>query len=199
MSEDSSSLDLLIRTLRDQCLLKGHSGIRGLGLVFRRMDIDFSKGIVYPELRIAIARYGLIMSEGYLQTLFHALDRDNNGWIDFAEFMAVLREPMNARRSKVVMEAFDHFDVNSDGKLSIEDLKVFYTANAKNHPKYLSGEWTLDQTLRSFLDSIDSPDDPDGVVTREEFLDYYAGVSATIDDDSYFVMMMRSCYGLPQR
>lgn len=123
MSEDRSSLDLLVRTLRDQCLLKGHSGIRGLGIVFRRMDIDFSKGIVYPELRIAIARYGLIMSEGYLQTLFHALDKDNNGWIDFAEFMAVLREPMNARRTKVVMEAFDHFDVNSDGKLSIEDLK----------------------------------------------------------------------------
>lgn len=123
MSEDSSSLDLLVRTLRDQCLLKGHSGIRGLGIVFRRMDIDFSKGIVYPELRIAIARYGLIMSEGYLQTLFNALDKDNNGWIDFAEFMAVLREPMNARRTKVVMEAFDHFDVNSDGKLSIEDLK----------------------------------------------------------------------------
>lgn len=78
-------------------------------------------------------------------------------------------------------------------------FSVFYTTNAKNHPKYLSGEWTLEETLRSFLDSIDSPDDPDGIVTREEFLDYYAGVSATIDDDSYFVMMIRSCYGLPQR
>ncbi|XP_071132081.1 calcyphosin-like protein isoform X3 [Mytilus edulis] len=199
MSDDSRTVQLLIGALREQCLLKGHNGIRGLGLVFRRMDIDFSKGIVYPEFRIAIDRYGLKMSEGYSKTFFNALDKDKSGAIDFAELMNALRSPMNERRTNVVKEAFDNFDVNTDGKLSLDDLRVFYTANAKNHPKYLSGEWTLDQTLRSFLDSIDSPDDPDGVVTREEFLDYYAGVSATIDDDSYFVMMMRSCYGLPQR
>ncbi|XP_063445729.1 calcyphosin-like protein isoform X3 [Mytilus trossulus] len=199
MSDENRTAQLLIGALRDQCLLKGHNGIRGLGLVFRRMDIDFSKGIVYPEFRIAIDRYGLKMSEGYSKTFFNALDKDESGAIDFAELMNALRSPMNERRANVVKEAFDNFDVNTDRKLSLDDLRVFYTANAKNHPKYLSGEWTLDQTLRSFLDSIDSPDDPDGVVTREEFLDYYAGVSATIDDDSYFVMMMRSCYGLPQR
>ena len=78
-------------------------------------------------------------------------------------------------------------------------ISVVYSTNAKNHPKFQSGEWTLEETLRSFLDNIDDPDNPDGVITREEFLDYYAGVSATIDDDSYFVMMMRSCYNLPQR
>ncbi|XP_076075270.1 calcyphosin-like protein isoform X2 [Mytilus galloprovincialis] len=199
MSDENRTVQLLIGALHDQCLLKGHNGIRGLGLVFRRMDIDFSKGIVYPEFKIAIDRYGLKMSEGYSKTFFNALDKDKSGAIDFAELMNALRSPMNERRTNVVKEAFDNFDVNTDGKLSLDDLRVFYTANAKNHPKYLSGEWTLDQTLRSFLDSIDSPDDPDGVVTREEFLDYYAGVSATIDDDSYFVMMMRSCYGLPQR
>ena len=92
-------------------------------MVFRKMDIDFSKGIVYAELRIAIERYGLHMSEGYLSTLFHALDEDNNGWIDFAEFMRALRSPLNDRRVGVIMEVFDHIDVNNDGVLSIEDLK----------------------------------------------------------------------------
>ena len=78
-------------------------------------------------------------------------------------------------------------------------LSVVYSTNAQNYPKFLSGEWTLEETLRSFLDNIDDPDNPDGVITREEFLDYYAGVSATVDEDSYFVMMMRSCYNIPQR
>ena len=78
-------------------------------------------------------------------------------------------------------------------------LSVVYSTNAQNHPKFLSGECTLEETLRSFLDNIDDPDNPDGVITREEFLDYYAGVSATVDEDSYFVMMMRSCYNIPQR
>jgi Ca2+-binding EF-hand superfamily protein len=122
-SSSNITADVLIGIIRDQCLHKGQNGIRGLSMVFRKMDIDFSKGIVYAELRIAIERYGLHMSEGYLSTLFHALDEDNNGWIDFAEFMRALRSPLNDRRVGVIMEVFDHIDVNNDGVLSIEDLK----------------------------------------------------------------------------
>ena len=78
-------------------------------------------------------------------------------------------------------------------------ILVVYSSNARRHPKYLSGEWTEEETLRNFLDSIDTPGNPDGKVTREEFMNYYAGVGATVDDDSYFDLMMRACYGLPNK
>ena len=129
MSDENRTVQLLIGALRDQCLLKGHNGIRGLGLVFRRMDIDFSKGIVYPEFKIAIDRYGLKMSEGYSKTFFNALDKDKSGAIDFAELMNALRSPMNERRTNVVKEAFDNFDVNTDGKLSLDDLRGKHVEN----------------------------------------------------------------------
>ena len=76
---------------------------------------------------------------------------------------------------------------------------VVYRKHAESHPNYRSGKWTLDETLANFLDAFDNPDDKDGVVTREEFLEYYAGVSSTVDDDSYFDLMMRSSWGLPQK
>lgn len=82
---------------------------------------------------------------------------------------------------------------------SFRFVLVVYATNARSHPKYQSGEWTEDEVLRSFLDSIDTPGNPDGKVTRDEFMNYYAGVSATIDDDCYFDLMMRSCYGLPPK
>ncbi|KAK3282211.1 hypothetical protein CYMTET_10049 [Cymbomonas tetramitiformis] len=34
----------------------------------------------------------------------------------------------------------------------------------------------------------------DGRVTHEEWHRYYAGVSASIDDDAYFELMMRNCW-----
>lgn len=33
-------------------------------------------------------------------------------------------------------------------------------------------------------------DKPDGIVTLDEFVEYYANVSASIDNDAYFVQMM---------
>ena len=82
---------------------------------------------------------------------------------------------------------------------TIPSIPVVYSSNARRHPRFLSGEWTEEQTLRSFLDNIDTPGCPDGKVTREEFMNYYAGVSAMVDDDCYFDLMMRSCYGLPNK
>ena len=78
--------------------------------------------------------------------------------------------------------------------VAIEDLKGVY--NARHHRKYVNGEWTEEQVFRSFLDSFDSPDDPGGKVTREEFLNYYSGVSASVDNDAYFDLMMRNAWKL---
>ncbi|XP_052761926.1 calcyphosin-like protein isoform X2 [Mya arenaria] len=195
----SETAELLIECLRARCLQGGCQGIKGLSVVFRAMDIDYSKRIVLEELKDALERLGIKMSDGYLKTLFDALDVNNSGGIDFCEFMHKLRPPMRQCRIDIINEAFDVLDVNKDGAICLDDLNVVYSSNARKHPKYMSGEWTEEQVLRNFLDSIDTPGNPDGKVTREEFLNYYAGVSATVDDDSYFDLMMRACYGLPNK
>ncbi|KAK7003481.1 calcyphosin-like protein [Biomphalaria glabrata] len=187
----------LVAALQSQCLRKGCGALKQLSCVFRRMDIDYSKRICFEELDIGCRSYNLNFSEKDLKILFSALDKDKNGQIDFKEFMDLLTPPMSDVRVRVINEAFEKLDVNGDGVIQVEDLQVVYAANARRHPKFISGEWTEEQTLRHFLDSLDTPGSPDGKVTRQEFMNYYAGVSVTVDDDCYFDMMMRSVYGLP--
>ncbi|XP_053386882.1 calcyphosin-like protein [Mercenaria mercenaria] len=196
---DNKRVEDLIEMIRNRCLLNNVGGIKYLSVLFRSMDTDFDKRLSYRELNEGMKSFGLEIVKDDFKMLFDAFDKDKDKQIDFLELVAKLRPPMTKRRVDVINQAFDSLDVNKDGILSIDDLKIVYLTNAKRHPKFLSGEWTEEQVLRNFLDSIDTPGNPDGNVTREEFMNYYAGVSSTVDDDSYFDLMMRACYGLPNR
>jgi hypothetical protein len=55
---------------------------------------------------------------------------------------------------------------------------------------------TEDQILETFLESFEHTDHPTGAVEWEDFLNYYTGVSASIDTDVYFDLMMRKAWKL---
>ncbi|VDM05876.1 unnamed protein product [Schistocephalus solidus] len=93
--------------------------------------------------------------------------KDNSGTIDFDEFLQALRA---------------------------EDLKGVY--NVSKHPKYLNGEWTEDQVFAEYLKTFEVGGEVDATVTKEEFINYYSGLSASIDNDAYFDLMMRNAFKL---
>jgi hypothetical protein len=120
-------------------------------------------------------------------------DKDNSGSISFDEFLLALRPPMSRSRLELIDKAFAKMDNTGDGVITIDDLKKFY--DVSHHPKFKTGDWTKERVLKEFLDSFQLGE-KDDVVTKEEFVNYYAGVSASIDQDVYFDYMMRQAWKL---
>ncbi|XP_061732297.1 calcyphosin-like protein isoform X2 [Nerophis ophidion] len=215
-----------VERLRLQCLARGSAGIKGLGRwvspgpllniravlallsitvdskvelslscrVFRIMDDNQNRTLDLKEFLKGVNDYGILMDKQEAAALFQHFDRDGSGAIDFDEFLVTLRPAMSKARKEVVMQAFRKLDKTGDGVITIEDLRGVYYA--KYHPKYQNGEWTEDQVFKTFLDNFDSPYDKDGKVTQEEFINYYCGVSASIDSDVFFILMMRNAWKL---
>ncbi|XP_018518627.1 calcyphosin-like protein isoform X3 [Lates calcarifer] len=161
---------------------------------FKIMDDNNNRSLDFKEFLKGLNDYGILIEKEEATALFQHFDRDGNGTIDFDEFLITLRPPMSKARKEVVMQAFRKLDKTGDGVITVEDLRGVY--NAKYHPKYQNGEWTEDQVFRTFLDSFDSPYDKDGKVTKEEFVNYYCGVSASVESDVYFILMMRNAWKL---
>jgi hypothetical protein len=46
----------------------------------------------------------------------------------------------------------------------------------------------------SFLNAFDTPGNSDGIVTEEEFVNYYRVISATVREDEYFGFLLNQVY-----
>ncbi|CAG0901916.1 unnamed protein product [Darwinula stevensoni] len=91
-------------------------------------------------------------------------------------------------------QAFNKLDVDGTGTITADDLKKSH--DFSHNPKVLSGEETVDQLLSKHLAMFEGAGATDGKVTKKEFQDYYNALSASIDSDDYFELMMKNAYKL---
>lgn len=180
--------------VRLTCLSRGVHGIKSLGRMFKIMDDNGDKRLCLYEFKKGMRDFGCDVSPEEMVEMFNAFDADKTGSLSFDELLSALRPPMRKCRRDLVMRAFKKLDRTNTGEITIDDLRGVYSA--KFHPKYMNGQWTEEDVFLEFLKTFDSPNEPDGIVSWDEFYNYYTGVSASIDSDAYFDVMMRQAWKL---
>ncbi|XP_076441465.1 calcyphosin-like protein [Babylonia areolata] len=192
-----------IQRFRLLVLKTGCGGVKNIARKFRMWDLNNDKKITWDEFKRSSMDIGIDnMSENDLKKVFCHFDQDASGYIDREEFLSTMRPHMNEARRTLAKRAFAQMDRTGDGLITIHDLIDNY--DVSKHPKYVNGDMSKRDVYMEFLRSFDVDDhyrgkdeeDESPVITLEEWMDFYCGVSASVDDDAFFNLMIRNSWRL---
>ncbi len=77
--------------------------------------------------------------------------------------------------------------------MTLDDIAKLYDVSM--HPDVVAKKMTPEDAYKEFMSMWDTQV-ADGIVTFDEFVDYFRDVSASIDTDEYFGVMMTSAWKL---
>jgi len=177
----------------------GVSSLKSLGLQFTLLDGDKTGALDRPELELGLDKFtrgfGVHLSKAEVDELFKLFDTDNSNSITYDEFLRGIRGPMGPERIEMVKLAWAQLDTKGRGVVTLEDMARIY--DVSGNPLVKAGKLSKTDALKAFmshwhLDQKKHTDD----VTLDDFIDYYDWVSASIDRDDYFELMMRNAWHL---
>lgn len=169
------SIRILGKTLRDTPTYDGHNKMGKDCFLIRLRDM------------------GLYLPKAANEKLVQYYDKDIDGFVYFTEFLTALRGEPNEQRQAIIDRAFMKFEKDGSGLIDIRDLKGVF--NASKHPKVVSGEITQEQAFDEFARNFNDRTGA-GKIEKCEWNDYYAAVSASVESDEHFIMLMKSTWGL---
>eukprot|EP00993_Chasmostoma_nieuportense_P000822 NODE_1755_length_1391_cov_72.652690_g1666_i0.p1 GENE.NODE_1755_length_1391_cov_72.652690_g1666_i0~~NODE_1755_length_1391_cov_72.652690_g1666_i0.p1 ORF type:complete len:438 (-),score=97.80 NODE_1755_length_1391_cov_72.652690_g1666_i0:77-1354(-) len=172
----------------------GQNGIRGLGRAFRVVDADDDMQITRQEFEQVLVEFGVELSAVEVDKLMKAFDLDGDGKLAVVEFLTSLRGKLPPRRKAWIVKVWKSFPKTNGDNVPLSALRSRY--DASTHPDVLAGG-TAEEDARQFIfDSFNPETNPTGLVSKEEFECFYAGVSACTDNDEHFALMMHNTWRL---
>ena len=186
------SLRMLIKRTK-ACILKiaGSDGLQSLKRLLRRLDASGDGRLSQREFVSGLREFGVSLTAGEADTVFTFFDRDRSGYLSVEELMQGLRGDLSPFRRELVDMAFARLDRTGDGVVTVDDLEGAY--DVSGIPEVQAGRMTPREALERFMSQWDGRE-RDGVVTREEFYEYYRNVGGAIDSDKYFELMVRNAW-----
>lgn len=163
----------------------------GLARSLRLMDTDGDRRLSKDELKSGLRKFGVDINFHEVDCLFAFFDTDESGCISCDEFITGMRGEMSERRLSLVRLAFGLLDTDGDGQVTLDELQAAY--DCSKHPEVISGKISAEDAIRVFASQWET-NQPDGIITRDEFETYYKNLSASIDSDDYFELMMRNAW-----
>ena len=171
----------------------------GLQKLFKIMDDDGSQSLSLPEFTKACRDFKIGISDENVPILFKVFDSNRDGTLNYSEFIDAVREPMNQSRRDLVEQVYSFIDEDGSGALDLEEIKTKF--DSKKHPDVIQGKRTAEIVLNEFIETIEAHhsilngSESDGIVSLDEFIEYYTNIGSSIENDGEFASILRHTWG----
>ncbi|TKY53337.1 Calcium-dependent protein kinase 8 [Spatholobus suberectus] len=132
--------------------------VAGIKEGFQVMDTGNKGKINVDELREGLRKLGHQIPDGDVQILMEAGDVDNDGYLDYGEFVAISIHLRKIGNDEHLHKAFQFFDQNQSGYIEIEEL---HNALADEI------ETNNEEVINAIMHDVDT--DKDGRISYQEF------------------------------
>ena len=135
--------------------------IESLRLAFSKIDKNGDGQLTLEELRDGLVEIPEIkLNENELINAINAMDANQNGLVDYSEFIAACLQSHNYLQESHLRGAFAYFDKDNSGSISKEELRMCLQ----------SDDFTLtEEQIDELLAGVDANND--GEVDYQEFLE----------------------------
>jgi Ca2+-binding EF-hand superfamily protein len=191
---DSGKIQDPIVALRHLCLARGFSGFLRFGRCFREIDDNGKMVMNLNQFAEAMDNTGFELNDEQVEDIFRRFDLDGSGGINSHNLMDCIKPEMSASRHAIVHAAFHKMDKEDVGVISMKTLKHYYDVHS--NPRFTSGVQSEEAIVKTFIDHFEENNHVNGEVTKEDFENYYAALSASVEDDTYFDLVIRQVYKL---
>jgi len=148
------------------------SHVKGLRDVFISLDIngdghlsheEFNEGLRQLEMKDEKDSSSCGFDASTLENMFHEIDTDNSGHIDYTEFLAAAVDRKVALQDDLCWAAFSAFDRDRSGRISREEISAVLGSDSVQHAFGYSAE-----QIGKLIDEHDT--DGDGEIDFNEFM-----------------------------
>ena len=102
----------------------------------------------------------------------------------------LLQGNLSARRRALVMMAYDVLDKDGSGEVRRDDIESAY--DVTHNPDVITGKKTPAEAITDFMAQWETGK-VDGIISRDEFLDYYKGAWAGLALPPLLLCCLRLC------
>ena len=133
--------------------------INNLKKSFAAFDKHKDGQITFEELKQGLLQLKSVkLNENEIADLFKMIDADQNGKIDYTEFLAATLQKQNYWKKERLYEAFCNFDKDNNGHITKEELL-----------KVLKAEKGQEEEVEKYIKAVDK--NGDGKIDYKEFLE----------------------------